>query len=133
MNFRPAPKRERQNITIDPELLEVIQFEAAQAKVAISHVIEGRLRASYDAERGASLTPVVEQLQMDVEEIVRLLRPIAQWLQGVGLGGEGAAPDPESREESPASAEDYYRGQLDASVQPPVVPEAEGKKKGWRW
>ena len=91
MNFHPSPKRERQNITIAPELLEVVQREAAVAGVKISHVIEGRLRASYEAERGSDLAPVVEQLQMDVEEILRLLRPVVAWLHEAGVSGEASS------------------------------------------
>jgi hypothetical protein len=85
------PKRERQNIMLDPELRTRLWQEAEAMKVNLSDVIDGRLRASYDEGLIDRHAAMIVQLQQDMARVVEMLTPLAAWLATMGVGAVAQA------------------------------------------
>jgi len=112
-----VPKMIDKHVTLDGELVQKLEAEAAFAKVSISEVIRTRLHASYSTESRAAarLEIILEQVRDDVQKLLGYFEAVDR--------PDGATEEPTQTPVRVATYDEMY-GQPEA---PPSAP----KRRGW--
>ncbi|MDQ3830551.1 MAG: hypothetical protein M3361_14860 [Candidatus Tectomicrobia bacterium] len=135
-------------MTFEPEVLQRLEHEAAQAKVGLSTVIEGHIKADWQHATGEQtmLQARMDQLAADLADLRAKVLPLVATVTAMLRQMEGELPvKPETEAATPelriATYEEMYgpMNQAAPSVNPasppnpPTIEEEPKPRKGWLW